>query len=211
MNIKETKDPMAVGQIYKIYFADKNGNLLTSKMYIGQTTSDLKERLIDHKKPISKLRIGTAIQEYGIENTYIETVQSVFKIKELTKLEQEYIDKYNTADPNGFNRPKKSNGVAKEKKLPVIELAKKEKKPIVKERVSSQATKDKISKSLRGKKYSKETVLRRVESRRLKQLELQQKEKEYELYLLSLNKEQEKNREYEYFANVMQTIYEYRY
>ena len=86
--------------MYSLY---KITNLLNNKNYIGITNRNPYERFAEHKKPSSKSFIGKAIQANGIENFSFEILLTNIKDNEISKIEREYIQKYNSLLPNGYN------------------------------------------------------------------------------------------------------------
>lgn len=88
-----------IGIIYKIT------NLLNNKLYIGQTTQELKKRWNDHKKRGAKScpALKAAIGKYGKENFKIEEIDNASTIEELNIKEEYWIKFYNTIAPNGYN------------------------------------------------------------------------------------------------------------
>jgi hypothetical protein len=102
------------GEIYKIT------NLLTNKMYIGQTRSHYLNRgkyrpfsytgrfksHISESKSITKYNacryLNSAFNKYGIENFKCELILSC-EINELDKYETKFISDFNTRYPNGYN------------------------------------------------------------------------------------------------------------
>lgn len=86
-----------MGYIYKIT------NILTKKCYIGQTINDLENRWRDHKKSSSNcIYLKRAFNKYGLENFKFELIIICFD-EDLNKYEIEYIDKFNSIVPNGYN------------------------------------------------------------------------------------------------------------
>jgi len=87
--------------IYKIT------NKINDKSYIGQTKqSNPYKRIQAHfrkTKPRSKSLIWEAIRKYGNENFQIEILDNTVDEILLNILEKEYIQKYNTFNPNGYN------------------------------------------------------------------------------------------------------------
>lgn len=81
--------------IYKIT------NLINNKSYIGQT-NNFNNRKLCHKCR-NVLLIDKAIQKYGADNFKYEILLSDVSVKEIDKIEQEYILRYNTLTPNGYN------------------------------------------------------------------------------------------------------------
>lgn len=117
------------GKIYKIT------NKINGKSYIGQTVRDLKYRLTEHLKPNSSCNaLSRAVEKYGRENFYIETL-GIFLEDLLNLAEIAAIKEHNTITPNGYNIMEGGNA----SKL-------------------SDETKAKISKALTGIKHSKEHI-----------------------------------------------------
>lgn len=87
----------------KIYSLYKITNLLNNKNYIGVTKRNPKERFAEHKKPSSKSFISRAIQSNGANNFSFEILLTEIENKDISDLECEYIKKYNSLLPNGYN------------------------------------------------------------------------------------------------------------
>ena len=86
--------------MYTLY---KITNLLNNKHYIEVTSRNPNERFSEHKKPSSNSFISKAIRADGIENFSFEIILTNIKDNEISKLECEYIQKYNSLLPNGYN------------------------------------------------------------------------------------------------------------
>ena len=86
-----------------MYYLYKITNLLNNKNYIGVTNRNPEERFAEHKKPSSKSFIGKAIQSDGIENFSFEVLLTNIEDNKISSLECEYIKKYNSLLPNGYN------------------------------------------------------------------------------------------------------------
>ena len=86
--------------MYNLY---KITNLINNKNYIGITSRNPEERFAEHKKPSSTSFIGKAIQSDGIENFSFEVLLTNIKDKDISQLECEYIKKFNSLLPNGYN------------------------------------------------------------------------------------------------------------
>jgi group I intron endonuclease len=88
----------------KIYGIKNNKN---SKLYIGQTILELKERFQRHtanNKTYKNTIISKSIKSIGKENFEIFLIEGGFKdYEKLNEAEEYYIKKYNTIQPNGYN------------------------------------------------------------------------------------------------------------
>lgn len=90
-----------MGYIYKIT------NKITNKCYIGETKKTNPElRWNEHKSKIEKgigcPALQDAVKKYGIENFKFEILIICFD-EDRYKFEKEYIKKYNSIAPNGYN------------------------------------------------------------------------------------------------------------
>lgn len=86
-----------------IYLIENNIN---KKKYVGQTIQhDINKRWNTHRQ-VNKNCIGTclfnAYNKYGIENFKFKIICICFD-SDIDKFEEEYINKYNTLYPNGYN------------------------------------------------------------------------------------------------------------
>lgn len=88
--------------IYKIT------NLINEKVYIGQSIH-IERRWQEHCQPSSRSLIGRAIKKYGKENFSFQILEEC-REEQLDKLEEEYISKYNSVVPNGYNIETASKG-----------------------------------------------------------------------------------------------------
>jgi len=82
-------------------------NKTTKKSYIGESKGkDVKWRWNEHKKTIEKNKgcpaLRDAVKKYGIENFEFSIIIICFD-DERFKYEKEYIKKYNSVVPNGYN------------------------------------------------------------------------------------------------------------
>jgi group I intron endonuclease len=82
--------------LVKIYILE---NKINNKCYVGQTIN-FKSRLRQHK--YSNSFVGKAIKKYGIKNFGVILIENIEENK-LDELEAEYIKKYNSILPNGYN------------------------------------------------------------------------------------------------------------
>ena len=79
-------------------------NKINNKKYVGQTRSTLKKRFNQHCEKRNKTVIGNAIKKYEKQNFNIEILQEgLFSEQEINNLEIEYIKKYNSIAPIGYN------------------------------------------------------------------------------------------------------------
>jgi group I intron endonuclease len=93
--------------IYKIT------NIINNKIYIGQTTTDLKTRWRDHCRFKNRQMhpIKYAIQKYSKENFKIEQIDAASSLEELNKKEEYWISFYNSTDKSfGYNLMKGGYG-----------------------------------------------------------------------------------------------------
>ena len=89
-------------------------NKITNKSYIGESKKkDVKWRWSEHKKNIKNNKgcpaLRDAVIKYGIENFEFSVIIICFD-DERFKYEKEYIKKYNTVVPNGYNITKGGEG-----------------------------------------------------------------------------------------------------
>lgn len=105
-------------------------NLIDNKYYIGQTMNELSERWRQHKQKNSNCRyLKHAFNKYGFENFEFKLICICFD-EDLNKFEIDYIKHYKSLVPNGYNLKEGGLGGGKH----------------------NQETKDKISKTLKGRK-----------------------------------------------------------
>jgi group I intron endonuclease len=99
-----------MGSIYRIK------NTITNKYYIGCTIqNDIQKRWSSHRQLAKKDKGCTALKEafkkYGIDNFKFEILIICFN-EDCFKYEKEYIKKYNSLVPNGYNISEGGNGGA---------------------------------------------------------------------------------------------------
>lgn len=162
---------MSYGTIYKIT------NIKTGKVYIGKTTKSLNDRLQGHINNADKgnnFKLSLAIRKYGKENFIIEPIDFAETCDELNEKEIHYIGEYNSLE-DGYNMTmggeggntyinksdeemkaisrkistalRKNNGNRGQFVGPKNSMYGKHHTP---------ETKEKMSKALKGKKFSKE-------------------------------------------------------
>ena len=90
-------------EMINIYSLYKITNLLNNKNYIGVTDRNPKIRFSEHKRPSSKSFISKAIQADGVNNFSFEILLTGIADEDISDLEREYIKKYNSLLPNGYN------------------------------------------------------------------------------------------------------------
>ena len=81
-------------------------NKINGKMYIGQTTKTLEERMKRHiyiSKHDPKTHFQKALNKYGAENFIFEELEICDSMSMLNEREQYWIKKYNTLSPYGYN------------------------------------------------------------------------------------------------------------
>lgn len=87
-----------MGYIYKIT------NKINNKCYIGQTKRSINKRWNEHcNRNSSSHGLSNAIKKYSIENFDIQILESIEDNSKLNDLEKEYIKKYNSLSPYGYN------------------------------------------------------------------------------------------------------------
>ena len=78
-------------------------NTLNQKCYIGVTNREPDIRFREHKRSSSNSFISKAIRADGVENFTFEILLTDIKDEDISELECEYIKKYNSLLPNGYN------------------------------------------------------------------------------------------------------------
>lgn len=132
------------GYIYKI------SNSQNSKVYIGQTTKTVSERYDLHLKASKNkskqtLHLYLAMNKYGIENFWVEQIDSATSQEELNEKERYWIEYYDSLN-NGYNMTK---GGADENPMN-SDLVKKKHA----EKLRSEEVRRKISKTLSERRLS---------------------------------------------------------
>ena len=81
-------------------------NTITKKQYVGQTVChDVERRWSQHKRPSNRNKgtyLSNAFKKYGIENFSFRVICICFD-EDCNRFEEEYIKKYDTVAPNGYN------------------------------------------------------------------------------------------------------------
>lgn len=89
-----------MGIVYKIT------NKINGKVYIGLTTTPLKERWRNHIVSVGRVKrpLYNSMKKYGVENFLIEEIDRSNDFEELGKLERKYIEEYDSTNPeHGYN------------------------------------------------------------------------------------------------------------
>lgn len=147
-----------MGYIYKIQ------NKKDNKIYIGQTSRDIEIRWKEHLKKGSNCRyLSSAIKKHGINNFEFKLVCITFD-DNLDDVEIEYIKKYNTLVPFGYNlREGGNNSKHNEETKKKISESLKNRTDIVHSKprlgkLHDEETKKKISEKLKGRKINPEII-----------------------------------------------------
>lgn len=79
-------------------------NKINNKIYIGQTTRAISERIGEYKKGLGNQHINNAINKYGWDNLEFTIIDSANTINELNNKEIQYIKQYNSNNKDyGYN------------------------------------------------------------------------------------------------------------
>jgi group I intron endonuclease len=138
-----------MGYIYKIT------NKVDGKIYVGQTIQVLEDRWRQHKKIGSNCRyLKRAFNKYGIDNFEFNLICICFD-EDLDKYEIQYMEKYSSMVPNGYNLRKGGNsGKHHEETKKKISESLKGRTDIFNHNLGksvSEETKKKISNALKGR------------------------------------------------------------
>lgn len=145
----------AVGIVYKCT------NIINGKSYIGKTTKGLSRRKTEHfcfNNPSTYFQ--HAIKKYGEDSFRWDILKECFSKIELSESEIFYIDLFKTTDPNlGYNMTKGGDGFSYGE-LNIVHRPEVKSKIIEKLKSNNgsfrQEVRDKISKSLTGKKLTQD-------------------------------------------------------
>lgn len=151
-----------MGYIYKIT------NKINNQCYIGQTIMNLEERWRQHKTKRSNCRyLKNAFQKYGVENFDFKLICICFN-EDLNRFEIDYIKKYDSLVPNGYNLREGGENGGKhnnETKLKISQ-ALKCRTDIIRGKSQlgkphTEEVKKKISKTLKGRKLNPDSIQKR--------------------------------------------------
>jgi group I intron endonuclease len=132
--------------IYKIE------NIINGKIYIGRS-KNIEKRWFEHKRELKhnshhSRKLQNAVNKYGIENFIFSIIEEA-KESDIVRLEQEYLDLYNSVD-DGYNIIKTASPLAPYRQVSSDTKAKLS--AAAKGKIRSQETKLKLSRSKLGKK-----------------------------------------------------------
>ena len=161
-----------MGYIYTIT------NKTDNKIYVGQTVQDVELRWKDHLKRGSNCRyLKSAINKYGVDNFVFKLVCITFDNK-LDDMEIQYIEKYKSLVPNGYNLRRGGNSgrhhaETKQKISDTLKI--RYQNGLIHPRNQlgiphSEITKKKISEANKGRRISEESINRRTISRRINKI-----------------------------------------
>ncbi len=123
-------------------------NTINGKRYVGQTRRTLARRWKQHQVSKGCCALNSAIQKYGVENFTIEPICEPPTIELMNEFEKEYIERYCTLVPNGYNLmtggPAPQHSEETRKKISDAHMGKK----------ASAEARHKMSESRKGKKMS---------------------------------------------------------
>lgn len=86
-------------------------NTRNGKRYVGWTSLSLERRWFLHQHRKSCKALHSAIKKYGVDNFMIEVLFLVSTKEQASDFEIEYIKRYNTKAPNGYNLTDGGEGV----------------------------------------------------------------------------------------------------
>ena len=88
-------------------------NIMNGKRYVGWTSKSLEVRWRQHSRRNSNcFALQSAINKYGRESFITETLFDVSTKEQAVELEIEYIERYRTVSPNGYNLTTGGEGTA---------------------------------------------------------------------------------------------------
>src|SRR5271157_1134009 len=153
-------------------------NRINGKRYIGQTSYSLEKRWFLHKNRKGCTALSNAIDKYGADNFNMEVLFSVPTREMAGDLEIEYIKRYNTKAPNGYNLTDGGEGV---KAMP-DEIRLKRNKKLIGNRNSIGAIRTPeylkaLSDRFKGRIFSKETKQRMSEAAKKRKASQETKDK----------------------------------
>lgn len=144
-------------------------NLINEKVYIGQT-NDFDRRWSEHKsnaqnKP--RQLVEQAMKKYGVDNFKCELIDTLPSQEEVNLKEAEYIKSNNCISPNGYNIEEGGKyAPLSQEALLKISRALKGRPSINKGKRCSEEQKLKTSKTMTGRKYSKDRAQKISEGRK---------------------------------------------
>ena len=136
-------------------------NKINGKLYIGQTIQSLEKRWKAHLKKTSNCTIlKNAIKKYGSKNFEVSIVSFCDNSEQMNKREIKYIKIFKSKHPNGYNVFGGGNDYrhTKETKRKLSEINKNTIPPSRKDCRLTEKHKKQISKKMKGRKRSKQTI-----------------------------------------------------
>lgn len=146
-------------------------NTVNGKLYIGQT-DDYEKRWKGHLKKSSKCRyLKHAFNKYGIDKFEFKVLIICFD-EDMNRYEVDYMHKYNTIVPNGYNLREGGNSGRhhEETKKKIRDALRGKPHPRPKGILHSNETKEKLSKALKGKELNENflNAIRKKANERMK-------------------------------------------
>ena len=144
-------------------------NKINDKLYIGQTTLSLEQRVSKHLRTRGCSAIHVSLLKYGLDSFNFSIIDdSAITLEDLNELEQKYILEYDTISPKGYNLVcGGGNSIMSEESRNKISQASKGRKHTEeakikignasRERIRTKETYLKIAESNRGKKHTEES------------------------------------------------------
>ena len=91
--------------IYKVH------NKLNGKIYIGQTKTNINQRVYEHLKIGGSPLFHKALKKYGVKSFELSIIDISDSIQELKEKEKYWIKFYNCKAPNGYNLTDGGDGI----------------------------------------------------------------------------------------------------
>ncbi len=156
-------------------------NLINGKRYVGQTSCSLEKRWYLHQHRKGCTALHNAISKYKVSNFSIEELFSVPTKTLADEFEIEYIERYRTKAPNGYNLTDGGDGIVN----PTVELRKKRSLAMIGNKNSVGAIRtpeylEAMSKRYKGRIFSEEHRRRMSEAAKARVVSQETKDKHRE-------------------------------